>query len=618
VATSAAEAAPKLQDYRMFRALSIDLQGRIPTRDEIAAFETDGFDLDNWIEERLSGEGYAERLRRTYLELLRLQVGPALRFVPQITLLHRQTVLDEGGKEIPVYYRFNQRRQDPITDGAFCFPMGVTGQSYPTNSVAQGTKKPVSAADFAKYAVKVKPWWLYKDYNKATPTQRYGDGWGGPGSGFELTPNLQTDPDKSAPNEVWVCKEEAQAAATGTVYASGLTKKPATLPEGRFSFPPLDSSFATANKGKPISCTVGTALASSADCGCGPRMERCMPGDSHANSPMAFRLPSHSPLADETAFDTTSQAAEGWWRYWWNQEAVRFLDGLFLEDRDFREVLTSPASYVNGPLTQFYNHIAPSTCCGAGISLGYTTPVPLFEPAGLPKLLAHDVSTWKKVENRGPLASGLLTMPVFLSKYGSRRARAHVLYTAFLCKEFVAENLDFVTSDEQDLAKRPGCSACHAKLEPMAAYFGRVMESDWTFLPADKFPLAKEDCKPDANGQLTGVCRTYYEKLDASKPATLRGIFSAPDHADEGPAGIAKLLTSDPGFGRCAVSNITSSFLGRALKETDQEMIDSLTDTFEKSGYRMRKLVAAVVKSKAYREGNNLSSDAWRTASEAP
>lgn len=620
-----AQADPTLQDYRMFRALSVDLQGRIPTRDEVETFEAPGFDLDGWIDKRLQGEAYAERLRRVYLEALRLQVGNTFRFVPQVTLLHRRLVLDDQGKEVPVYYRNNQRRKDALTDGAFCFPMSVTGVKSPNNAPDDGTPKKVSKANFAKYAVKVKPWWLYKDYNKASPTQRYGDGWGGPGTGFELLPALNADPDGSEPTEVWVCKEEAAEPATGTVYASGLTTKPATLPEGRYSFPPVDSGFAKTNKGKPIDCTTSGALANSADCGCGPHLDRCLPGENQANSPRAFIFPSQAPFGDETGFDAVQQQPEAWWRYWWGQEAVRFLDSLFAEDRDFREILTSPSTQVNGPLTLFYRSIAPATCCGQGLNLGHTEPTPLFDPKGLPSLLAHDTQTWKAVKDRGPLASGLLTMPVFLTKYGSRRARAHVLYSAFLCREFVAENLDFAPSQNADLTQRPGCSACHAALEPLASYFGRVTESDWTYLPKDKYALTNPDCKPDASGQLTGTCRFFYERAcdpdvagqcDKTTP-TLRGSHAALDHADQGPAGIASHLIGSPEFASCAVRNVTSSFLGRPLGGDDAPLVDELTETFKAGGFRMKKLVTAIVKTRAYREGNNLNSDAWR-ASEAP
>ena len=116
-------------------------------------------------------------------------------------------------------------------------------------------------------------------------------------------------------------------------------------------------------------------------------------------------------------------------------------------------------------------------------------------------LVPEDTATWLPVADRGPHASGILTMPIFLTKYGSRRARAHVAYSAFLCKDFVADTAKLAPSDEPDLTKRPGCSTCHQTLEPMAAYFTRVAESDWTWLPATSVPdlvVAVRDLRPRA------------------------------------------------------------------------------------------------------------------------
>lgn len=68
--------APTLEDYRHFRAPSIDLRGRVPTRAELAQFEAPDFDLDAWIDQRLVEPAYAERMARIYMDVLRLQVGP--------------------------------------------------------------------------------------------------------------------------------------------------------------------------------------------------------------------------------------------------------------------------------------------------------------------------------------------------------------------------------------------------------------------------------------------------------------------------------------------------------------------------------------------------------------
>src|SRR5215468_9470193 len=99
-----------LDDYRRFRALSIDLAGRAPTRAEIAEMESPGFDLDRWIDAHLSGPAYAERLERIYMDLLRLEVGPAFQFNPPATTLHRVSIVGPDKKPVYVYYRRNQRR----------------------------------------------------------------------------------------------------------------------------------------------------------------------------------------------------------------------------------------------------------------------------------------------------------------------------------------------------------------------------------------------------------------------------------------------------------------------------------------------------------------------------
>src|SRR4051794_17079013 len=84
VAGPEAEARPArtLDDYRHFRALSIDLLGRAPRRDEIAAFERPDFKLDAWIDKLLEGPGYVDRLVRVYMDLLRLGGGAPLPHAP--------------------------------------------------------------------------------------------------------------------------------------------------------------------------------------------------------------------------------------------------------------------------------------------------------------------------------------------------------------------------------------------------------------------------------------------------------------------------------------------------------------------------------------------------------
>jgi GNAT superfamily N-acetyltransferase len=60
---------------------------------------------------------------------------------------------------------------------------------------------------------------------------------------------------------------------------------------------------------------------------------------------------------------------------------------------------------------------------------------------------------------------------------------------------FLAGNIQLKPSTEPNLMIRDGCSTCHTTLEPLAGYFSRVVENDWTYLPPDKFPVLNPACK---------------------------------------------------------------------------------------------------------------------------
>lgn len=559
-------------DYRYFRALSIDLLGRPPTRDEIGDFERHDFDLGAWIDTHLTGASYAERMRRVYMDALRLELGPSFQFVPNPLVLRRQTVLGPDGAPIYIYFRRGQRRDDAATDGDFCLTREDTGLGFPPNGVSVGFPRAVPQSVLDARTVLVKPWWLYADYRTVTPGDLISPDWQKRFPGFQPVPALLYEPDGTTrTREVRVCKEEAQISESGVVYASGRApaKRGTPPPFGRLTQPPGDSAFARAARGRAVSCLTGTGFQNSLQCGCGVGLERCVPGSGPQFDPPAFVMPTHVPLGAGLPFEATPQAATTWQKYWWGLEAQHFLDKVFREDRDFRDVITSRATEVNGPLAQFYRFFASATCCGPGTDLGSTQPVPLVEPSAIPDaLVPEDTATWLAVGDRGPQASGLLTMPVFLTKYGSRRARAHVVYNAFLCKDFVADGVKLSPSTEPDLAKRPGCSTCHQTLEPMAAYFTRIAESDWTYLPASVSP-------------------------------------AAPSHAVAGPAGLAHDVVTAPEFAPCVVQTVAQSLLGRQLVPEDDAWKTQLVKTFVDGGYRMRALVRAIVMSSRYRAGND-------------
>jgi hypothetical protein len=590
-AGDSARATLSLSDYRYFRALSIDLVGRPPTEDEVAAFEKPGFDLTQWIDAHLSGPTYAERVRRIYMDALRLEVAPQFSFLPEQLTLARQVVLGPDGNKIYVYFRHGQRRLDPVTDGDFCLTQEDSGVQFrPSNEDAVGTPHPIAKATLDAKTVVIKPWWLYADYRAKSPVDLVSPTWAKRFPGYQLMPSLLKEPDNKTPTtEIRVCREEAQTTESGAVLATGRIKwkKGDPLPGGRTSKPPLDSPLAREGKVKTVSCTTGTGFVNSAQCGCGFGLERCMPKFA------AFIIPIEDPLGPDTPFEVEHETASEWEKLWWTAEVEHFFDRIFEEDRDFREALTARWTEVNGPVAQFYRSLSGATCCGPGAEAGYTQPEELVDPAKVPADLAPvDTATWKPLADRGPRASGFLTMPAFLVKYGSRRARAHVLFSAFLCQDFVASKAKLIPSTEPDLTKRPGCAACHITLEPLAAYFTRVNESDWTWLPEHTFP---DKACPGVKSSPT--CQRVYDPAFGM----LRGGYASLANADAGPAGLGKYLASSPEFAPCVVSNVAESLLGRPLADDEEAFKTSLEKTFVDGGYRMRALVRAIVTSPAYR-----------------
>lgn len=610
-----------LTEYRYFRALSVDLAGRLPTRAELTEFEKPTFDLEKWIDTQLLTKGYEGRIRRTYMDLLRLDVGATFAFRPNATVLRRQTVQGPDGKKLYVYYRNGQRRAREATDGTFCLTRAEIGISFYPNGTTEGTIKNVDLAALNANTIVVKPWWLYKDYKSgAAAKDLYGKTFTPADNSWQLAPELLKDGDGlTDTTEIRVCKEEASVADSGTVFWTGRKALPTgtPLPYERVVGLPLDDAYANTNKGKAVSCDHGTSITHTLECGCGVGLERCMPSAGNGVENVAFNLPGGTMLGIDrpTNIEKTTQSA--WDRQWWAQEAIRFVEMIAREDRDFREIVTGKSSVVNGPLSHFYKHQAQATCCGNGYLFNYNKPEALFDPTKLPVLLPHDSATWKVVADRGPNASGILTMPVFLTKYGTRRGRAHVLYNVFQCRQFVAEDAKLEPSTEPDLTKRSGCATCHSTLEPMSSYFARISESDWTFLPASLFPASNAACKSADPLKMSGQCKNYYDPAFTNGTTSLlRGSYSSVANADAGPVGLGKHIAESPDFARCVVNNMASSFLGRGLNADDDGMVSRLETSFVDGGYKMRTLVKQLIHESAYRSANNLKSDAWRAATE--
>ncbi|MDP3275018.1 MAG: DUF1585 domain-containing protein [Deltaproteobacteria bacterium] len=619
-----------LDEYRFFRSLSIDLQGRIPTRAELTAFEQPSFNAEAWIDARLPMGPAAERMRVVYMDRLRLALSTVVTVNPLGTILRRIPVTRANGTVEWVYFRRGQRREDPAIDGSMCFTPRELGVQYPTNgdvpaTSACNTPRPITDAMLNERTVLVRPWWLYRDYRAATPSQRYDAAtWQTLVPGYQPVDGLLTDQAGAPVMAVRVCREEAGVATTGRPFVRTVAVPPAeTGCNRRLVGVPntnTDAMALVAANQRPL-CSTQTGFNLSTECGCGPGLERCLPGAAVNNLVAGNMLQGElrRPLGQDAPLESTGLNPSNGALLWWSEEATHFLDAIFRDDRDIRDLLRARDTVINGPLAHFYRHGQQQSCCTTNhLKFDYNQPVNLFDPTNVPSaILQHDVDRWTPVANRGPLASGLLTMPIFLSKYGTRRARAHILYQAFLCKEFIAPNVALMPSNEPNLARRTGCSGCHATLEPMSAFYTRVSESDWTYLPAANFPLDNARCRTATPmASMPSGCAPFYDpSFTTAARSWMRGIYdltAAQPNANAGPAGLANYIVAQPEFAGCVVDNIAESLLGRELTSEDTPLRTQLTTTLRSSNFRPRAMVRQLILSDAYRRANNLSSTAWR------
>ena len=592
-----------LLDYKYFRTLCIDLLGRMPTEQDLQDFERPDFNMESWMDAHLQGDTYADRLTRIYADLLRPQTV-SFQVGTNRNTLARILIKDDTGKDTWVYYRPGQRRgrhaqvpktTDPtypqwnnLTRGGFCLLEAETGLKYPNVSAAlppTGTAIPVSKAVLDQYTTVVKPWWLYADYKSATPIDRYNaTTWPTRYPGFTLNNELLKESDvKTDVMQIRVCKEEANVDAQA----------------------PMDTTPANI-----LDCRTGYGISNSQGCGCGPGLEMCMPAAHFlASQPRpAFVSSRNTLLGVDDPTDAQTFEYRTWQSLWLAQEPQVFFYNLFREDRDFRDVVSAKYTYVNGPMAQFYKLSARSNWNDRDLG-AISLPSPDAMP---PDLIPQQVMTWQKV-NTGVSSAGVLTMPLFLFKYATRRARAHAVYNMFLCRDFVAPaGLMLPPSKETDLMKREGCAACHQTLEPLSAYFARWVENDWNFIDPKLYPAQNPACK-QTNGVIPSSCNARYDNIySSSTSGMLRGAYSSTTNADLGAIGMGEYLTRRADFAPCVAQNVAESFLGRSLGTEDSQLRDDMTSALVESGYRVKPLVKVLLKSQQYRSANNLTSTVWR------
>ncbi|MBM4780146.1 MAG: DUF1585 domain-containing protein [Archangiaceae bacterium] len=329
------------------------------------------------------------------------------------------------------------------------------------------------------------------------------------------------------------------------------------------------------------SCTTGR-FTGDRSCGCGVKSNRCESGNGNLHN------------ARISAF---------------NDEPVMIADSVVRRNEDYFNILTTRRSFVNGTLSQMYRqNQSPQTWL--------VTP-PTARDA-IPDVPLNDVNTWAEY-TRDMNASGVLTTPSWLYRFPTQRSRVNQFYDAFLCKHFspeagaIAPAPEDSCNRENNLAKRCGCSYCHATIEPMGAHWGRFGERNAQYLNPETFPRLDARCRDCAlSGDTTcnNECGNYVMQAFDGDGANSLGLlrtylYRTPEEEPNivgGPRLMVQRFMQTGELEKCAVRNIWNHLLGRSMSSQEESLyLTQLAQGFANDGHNLKALMQRIVATDAYR-----------------
>lgn len=341
---------------------------------------------------------------------------------------------------------------------------------------------------------------------------------------------------------------------------------------------------AVAQSSSGVECRTNTA---NTECGCGPELVWCGPGNTEANT----------LVRDSLA-----------------QEPSRIFEWVVREGRNYLEAFVTDTTFMNGPVAHYYRHTTEAASLAQGGATAYDVQID-----DVPSLPYEDVDTWLPVQ-RGEAHAGAFTTLGYMVRFASNRSRANRFATAFYCEPFVPSE-DGLPPEEgapsPNLRERTGCSDCHERLEPMAAHWARWRTGGTFgfFTPEDlSFEEPREEC---LCGEALGTdcstfCSTYFVTSDNSGDEEF-GLYQGLPQANSwlteedrgnveaGPMGLVDTKDEWDRIAGCAVRNLSEHLLGRDLGAADLAWLQGHAQAFEDSGYDYTALVRRLVEDERYR-----------------
>ncbi|MFL5321447.1 MAG: hypothetical protein ACJ790_17430 [Myxococcaceae bacterium] len=338
--------------------------------------------------------------------------------------------------------------------------------------------------------------------------------------------------------------------------------------------------------GKTVGCD-NYASNGRKECGCGPNLTYCYSGTVAKQITTAMR-----------------------------EQLALSVDDVTVGGKPYTDLLLSTTMYENGALAQWRRTLANN--------LSFTRVYAIADPQEEIPAKPFTDQTWTKVD-RGQLPTrqfhaGVLTLPAYLLRFQTNRARANRFRIDFECDYFVPPAQLTAQPGCQDgtteLTQRCYCQACHQTLEPLAAHWGQFAEAGTSMLTdTTAFPRKNPSC---VNSSSSFCTRFYITPSDADNSGSLIPYQYADktssdpyrkamgDNIEAGPRKLVNGIISDHTFARCTVKKLWGWFMKRDMhvlgaESEEAPVLDTLATGFEAHNYDLPWLIEQVVTQPQYR-----------------
>ncbi len=281
-------------------------------------------------------------------------------------------------------------------------------------------------------------------------------------------------------------------------------------------------------------------------------------------------------------------ALEGRDRYEINRSVMeaplRLIEHVVMNDRPYSEIVTADYTVADGVVATVWG----LDYAGDGAS--------------------WEVTSWTDGrQNAGVLSDSWLYQRHQSTDSNANRGRANAIATAFLCSDFLANEVDVDVSIDlsdpnavsQAVLQNPACAACHAQLDPLASYFRG-------FNPGYVPELS---CIAEGFGCGYPMELPWYEELFPEllgvqmQPAAYYGVEG------DGLAFLGQQIANDSRFADCAVRRFWSYLLQTDLDAVPDDIEEELAASFTDGGMNAKALVKEIVLSDAFRMSHVVAAD---------